>query len=161
MQVHLVFVTKYRRHVLDSAGTNAVRTMFTTMCQDFGADLQACDGEDDHVHLLVEYPPSVAIPKLVNSLQGESSRRLRQQRPRRCPALLERRSVVAVLLRGIVRRRSARYHPTVCGAAKEHGLNPALRPGLRPSGLVKMSCQGACRPCAWGQRPAEAAVANE
>ena len=33
------------------------------------------------MHLLVEYPPSVAIPKLVNSLQGESSRRLRQQRP--------------------------------------------------------------------------------
>jgi putative transposase len=38
-------------------------------------------GEDDHVHLLVEYPPSVAIPKLVNRLQGVSSRRLRQQRP--------------------------------------------------------------------------------
>jgi putative transposase len=32
------------------------------------------------VHLLVEYPPSVAIPKLVNSLLG-ASRRLHQQRP--------------------------------------------------------------------------------
>jgi putative transposase len=81
MHVHLVFVTKYRRHVLDSAGTDALRTMFTTICEDFGANLRACDGEDDHVHLLVEYPPSVAISKLVNSLQGVSSRRLRQQRP--------------------------------------------------------------------------------
>jgi putative transposase len=81
MHVHLVFVTKYPRYVLDSAGTDALRTMFTTICEDFGADLRACDGEDDHVHLLVEYPPSVAISKLVNSLQGVSSRRLRQQRP--------------------------------------------------------------------------------
>ncbi len=81
MHVHLVFVTKYRRGVLDSAATDALRTMFSAICEDFGAALRACDGEDDHVHLLVEYPPSVAIPKLVNSLKGVSSRRLRQQRP--------------------------------------------------------------------------------
>jgi putative transposase len=75
------WIIEPRRGVLDSAGTDALRTVFTTICQDFGADLQACDGEDDHVHLLVEYPPSVAISKLVNSLQGVSSRRLRQRRP--------------------------------------------------------------------------------
>jgi putative transposase len=39
------------------------------------------DGEDDHVHLLVEYPPKLAISSLVNSLKGVSSRLLRQQRP--------------------------------------------------------------------------------
>jgi REP-associated tyrosine transposase len=31
------------------------------------------------VHLLVEYPPTVAISGLVNSLKGVSSRRLRQR----------------------------------------------------------------------------------
>lgn len=36
------------------------------------------DGEDDHVHLLVEYPPHVKLSALVNSLKGVSSRRLRQ-----------------------------------------------------------------------------------
>jgi putative transposase len=30
------------------------------------------------VHLLVEYPPKVAVSALVNSLKGGSSRRLRQ-----------------------------------------------------------------------------------
>ncbi len=39
------------------------------------------NGEDDHVHLLVEYPPKVALSHLVNSLKGVSSRRLRQQHP--------------------------------------------------------------------------------
>jgi putative transposase len=35
------------------------------------------DGADDHVHLLVAYPPTVAVARLVNSLKGVSSRRLR------------------------------------------------------------------------------------
>lgn len=39
------------------------------------------DGEDDDVHLLVNYPPKVPLSKLVNSLKGVSSRRLRQMHP--------------------------------------------------------------------------------
>ena len=39
------------------------------------------DGEVDHVHLLVNYPPKVAISKLVNSLKGVSSRILTQYHP--------------------------------------------------------------------------------
>ena len=43
--------------------------------------LPEMDGEHDHVHRLVEYPPKVAVSALVNSLKGVSSRRLRQERP--------------------------------------------------------------------------------
>ena len=39
------------------------------------------DGEGDHVHFLVEYPPKVPVSKLVNSLKGVSSRLLRKERP--------------------------------------------------------------------------------
>jgi putative transposase len=39
------------------------------------------DGENNHVHLLVEYPPKVAVSSLVNSLKGVSSRLLRKERP--------------------------------------------------------------------------------
>ena len=81
LHVHLVFVTKYRRRVLDEAATATLRTIFAKVGEDFGAELRACDGEDDHVHLLVEYPPTVLLPTLVNSLKGVSSRLLRQQRP--------------------------------------------------------------------------------
>ena len=81
LHVHLVFVTKYRRRVLDEPATATLRTIFARVCEDFGAELRACDGEDDHVHLLVAYPPTVLLPTLVNSLKGVSSRLLRQQRP--------------------------------------------------------------------------------
>ena len=35
------------------------------MCTDFEAELVEFDGEDDHVHLLVEYPPKVAVSSLL------------------------------------------------------------------------------------------------
>jgi putative transposase len=81
MHVHLVFVTKYRRNVLDRDAIDELRGIFTKVCLDFGAELVEFDGEDDHVHLLVEHPPKVAVSNLVNSLKGVSSRLLRKERP--------------------------------------------------------------------------------
>ena len=49
------------------------------VCGDFGAELREFNGEDDHVHLLVEYPPKVPVAGLVNSLKGVSARRLRSE----------------------------------------------------------------------------------
>jgi putative transposase len=81
IHVHLVFVTKYRRRVFDAAAIEALRAIFTEVCRDFQAQLVEMDGEDDHVHLLIEYPPKVPVSSLVNSLKGVSSRLLRQRRP--------------------------------------------------------------------------------
>ena len=39
-------------------------------------DQHGFDGDEDHVHLLVNYHPKVAVSVLVNSLKGESSRAL-------------------------------------------------------------------------------------
>ena len=81
LHVHLVFVTKYRRDVLSELAIRDLCAIFAKVCKDFEATLVECSGEDDHVHLLVEYPPKVALSKLVNSLKGVSSRRLRAFRP--------------------------------------------------------------------------------
>jgi putative transposase len=51
------------------------------VCTEIGTELREFNGEADHVHLLVHYPPSLAISVLVNRLKGMSSRRLRQQYP--------------------------------------------------------------------------------
>ena len=53
--------------------------MFEKICNDFKAELIEFDGEDDHVHLLVNYPPKVSISKLVNSLKGASSLLIRKK----------------------------------------------------------------------------------
>lgn len=46
-----------------------------------GCELLACDGEADHLHAIVEYPPKVSVSGLVNALKGTSSRLLRKERP--------------------------------------------------------------------------------
>jgi putative transposase len=77
MHVHLVFVTQYRRGVFTAQILHDLRSIFASVCLDFESQLVEFDGEDDHVHLLVNYPPKIAVAALVNSLKGVSSRLIR------------------------------------------------------------------------------------
>ncbi len=80
MHVHLVFVTKYRRGVFTKEILEDLQGIFASVCHDFEATLVEFDGEDDHVHLLVHYPPKVSVSSLVNSLKGVSSRLIRRKK---------------------------------------------------------------------------------
>jgi len=81
MHVHLVFVAKYRRHVFTKQILLRMREIFNDVCADFEAVIVEFDGEKDHVHVLINYPPKVSVSKLVNSLKGVSSRLLRKEFP--------------------------------------------------------------------------------
>ena len=79
LHAHLVFVTKYRRKVFTPVILQDLKLMFSKICHDFDSQLMELNGENDHVHLLVNYPPKVSISKLVNSLKGASSRMIRKK----------------------------------------------------------------------------------
>ena len=81
LHAHLVFVTKYRHPVFASRHLDRAEQVMRDVCADFGAELREFNGEPNHVHLLVNFPPTVTISRLVNSLKGVSSRRLRQEFP--------------------------------------------------------------------------------
>lgn len=81
MHVHLVFVSRYRHQVFDHEARERLHELFMKICIDFEAELIEMDGGHDYVHLLVNYPPKVAVSTLVNSLKGASSRVLRKERP--------------------------------------------------------------------------------
>jgi putative transposase len=53
-----------------------MENVLQTVCNDLVAELVEFDGEKDHIHLLINYPPKVSISKLVNSLKGTVSSRL-------------------------------------------------------------------------------------
>lgn len=78
MHVHLVFVTKYRRNVFTKPILEDLQKIFQSVCNDFSAELVEFEGEKDHVHLLVNYPPKISVSGLVNSLKGVSSRLIRK-----------------------------------------------------------------------------------
>lgn len=46
-------------------------------CEAWGGRLIEANGEPDHVHLLIELPPTVALADFVNALKTGTSRRLR------------------------------------------------------------------------------------
>ena len=67
-------MTKYRHPVFTDAHLSRREDIFQAVCADFGCDLV-------EYNLLVTYPPTVQLSRLVNSLKGVSSRRLRQEFP--------------------------------------------------------------------------------
>lgn len=79
LHAHLVFTPKYRRRVFTKAMLERMGQVMGEVCANFGATLEEFNGEADHVHLLVTYPPTVALSSLVNSLKGVSSRHLRRE----------------------------------------------------------------------------------
>ncbi len=77
--VHLIFTTKYRRKLFDSQMIAQLREAFGSAAAKLECEIIEMDGEPDHVHLLVAYPPKLAVSVMVNNLKSVSSRLLRQQ----------------------------------------------------------------------------------
>jgi putative transposase len=81
LHAHLVFVTKYRHEVLSNKHLSRIEQIMHEVAEDFECAVVEFNGEANHVHLLVPFPPKIALSKLVNSLKGVSSRTLRQEFP--------------------------------------------------------------------------------
>lgn len=79
LHVHLVFVTKYQRRALNDETLSRCEEVMGDVCTQLGAELKEFNGETDHVHPLVHYPPKLAISTLVNRLKGVSAHYLRKE----------------------------------------------------------------------------------
>jgi len=74
-----VFVTKYRRPVFTDAMLTHTEETMRSVCADLDAELVEFNGETDHVHLLVAYPPTLAISQLVQRLKGRTAHHIRRE----------------------------------------------------------------------------------
>lgn len=81
LHAHLVFTPKFRKKIFIKAHLELMKEVFEGVCKNMDSELVEFDGERDHVHLLVLYPPRISIAVLVNSLKGVSSRMLRKEFP--------------------------------------------------------------------------------
>ena len=73
------FVTKYTRDVFTEDILDDLRPIFASVCIDFESALIELEEEDDHVRLLVNYPPKVTVSTLVNGLKGIASLMIRKK----------------------------------------------------------------------------------
>ena len=78
---HIVWVTKYRYHVLEGDIKKRCRELIIQVCE--GEEVQILKGvvSKDHIHIHIEYPPRVSISHLVKRVKGRSSRILQKEFP--------------------------------------------------------------------------------
>ena len=81
LHAHLIFITKYRGKIFSDTHLQTLEKIGRNVCSEFDVELEQFNGEQDHVHLLVNYPPKVSVSKRVNSLKGVSSRKLKLYHP--------------------------------------------------------------------------------
>ncbi len=81
LHVHLIFLTKYRGDIFKENHLETLKQIFIKVCDDFDADLIEFNGGTDHAYVLITYPAKFSVTKLVNSLKGVSSRRLKKIHP--------------------------------------------------------------------------------
>jgi putative transposase len=62
------FVTKYRHHVFAETHLKRMEEIVRAVCADFETEPVEFNGEANHVHLLVNFPPKVTISTLTDSL---------------------------------------------------------------------------------------------
>ena len=77
----VVWVTKYRYHVLTGDVQRRCRELIKQICD--AEDVRILKGvvSKDHVHMHIEYAPSKSISDLLKRLKGRTSRRLQAEYP--------------------------------------------------------------------------------
>lgn len=78
LKIHLVCVTKYRRSIFTLESLAEIENSFQEVAKKMDFQIIEFNGEDNHVHALIEYPPKLSISQIVNALKGVSSRRYGQ-----------------------------------------------------------------------------------
>ena len=106
LHAHLVFVTKYRRPAFTDEMLTFCEHTMRAVCDELNAELVEFTGETDHVPLLVDYPPTLAISLLVQRLKGRAAYAARREYTGRC---------VRARMRGHVW--SPSYFAVSCGGA--------------------------------------------
>ena len=79
IKIHIVWVTKYRKPVLSGEIAKRVRELVREIC--LANEIQIIKGHvsQDHIHLLINYPPRLSISKIAQYLKGKSSRKILQE----------------------------------------------------------------------------------
>ncbi len=96
---HIIWCPKYRRRVLVGAIEGRLKQLVGDVAGELGATVIELEVMPDHVHLLVEIPPTVALSRFVGMLKGRSSRVLPAEFTalRRLPSLWTRSWFVATV----------------------------------------------------------------
>ena len=84
LTVHLIWVTKYRYHVLQGDIQIRTRDLLVQICNSESVQILKGVVSKDHVHVHIEYPPSISISSLIKKMKGRISHLLQIEFPLLC-----------------------------------------------------------------------------
>ena len=70
---HIVFAPKYRRKVAYGKIKQDIANILSMLCKRKGVKIEEAEICPDHVHMLVEIPPSISVSYFVGYLKGKST----------------------------------------------------------------------------------------
>ena len=78
---HIVFAPKYRRKVFYGQKRKEIGAILRKLCERKGIHIVEAEVCPDHIHMLVEIPPKIAVSSFMGYLKGKSSLMLYEQFP--------------------------------------------------------------------------------
>ena len=81
LTAHIVCSTKYRYAVLEGDIQLRCRTLLVQICESEDVEILKGVVSKDHIHMHVEYRPSLSLSTLIKKLKGRSSRKLQMEFP--------------------------------------------------------------------------------
>ena len=76
---HIVFAPKYRRKVFYKNHRAAIGKILRQLCEWKGVNIIEAEVCPDHIHMLVEIPPKMAVSSFMGYLKGKSNTMLYEQ----------------------------------------------------------------------------------
>ena len=70
---HVVFAPKYRRMVIYNQIKTDIGKILRKLCEQKGIEIIEAEACEDHIHMLVEIPPKMAVSSFMGYLKGKSS----------------------------------------------------------------------------------------
>lgn len=76
LRVHMIFVVKYRKHVMSNEHLEYLESIMSKLCT-----VAEFNGEQDHIHMIIEHKPTESMSHIANILKGVTSRMMRKKYP--------------------------------------------------------------------------------
>ena len=61
LKVHIVFVTKYRKNLLQGKTSSFIKHDFLVISQKSSFNIEIMETDKNHIHLLIDYEPKISI----------------------------------------------------------------------------------------------------
>ena len=74
LKYHLVWIPKYRKHVLKKGISDYVKEVFGQIAEEYGFRIDTMEVMEDHVHIFVEAPPKYSPAQVVQIMKSISAR---------------------------------------------------------------------------------------